>query len=132
MKTLKMHYSKKRRKFSLIFGAIWFFFILAQFLFSEQSYWFDYIMPVVGFLTTILYAFQYLLPYVKIENNILSIEPPFGKKIILSDIKQIKDLEGDILLKGEYSTIRLVTSLLDAEDVELLKKELKKHQGEWS
>lgn len=131
MTTLKIKYSEKRRKFCFVFSMVWFFLILAQFLASKQVHWFDYIMPILGFLTTFFYALQYYCPYLIIQNGMLMTELPFGKKIFLNDVIQIKSFAGDIILKGKYNEVRIITELMDPNEVARLKEELKKLNVAW-
>jgi len=57
---------------------------------------------------------------------------PFGKKINLNDIKQIKNFAGDYIIKSEKDELTINTQIIDPNSLTELRTELDKLNIEWN
>ncbi len=70
--------------------------------------------------------------YLTIENGIISVNQPFGKKINLTEIKRIKKLGGDYILKSDKKELTINTQIIDPNSLAELNTALKKLNVEWN
>jgi len=57
---------------------------------------------------------------------------PFGKKLILTEIKRIKKFAGDYILKTDEKELTINTQIIDPNSLAELNAELKKLNVEWN
>jgi hypothetical protein len=69
---------------------------------------------------------------VSIENGILTVNGPFGKKLNLNEIKQIKKFAGDYIIKTEKKELTINTQIIDPNSLVELNAELEKLNVEWN
>jgi hypothetical protein len=70
--------------------------------------------------------------YLTIENGIINVNGPFGKKLNLTEIKQIKKFAGDFILKTEKKELTINTQIIDPNSLTELNAELEKLNVEWN
>ena len=68
-----------------------------------------YFWMAFSVLCIINYYFQKTYQYLSIENGIIKINEPFGKKLKLYEIQTIKKNPGDYILKTGYKELTINT-----------------------
>jgi len=130
---MKIRYKKRRLRISLIFGLLWLIFaIVLLFILDENKSWIKYGWLGISLMYFIKYLYEYFNQYLTIENGIIKINSPFGKKINLSEIKQIKKIGGDYILKTEKEELTINTQIIDPNSLAVLNAELEKLNAEWN
>ena len=128
---MKIHYKKKQLNINLILGLVWLAYGIIQVSMSENRSWIDYGWFVLSITYLILYFYQKNEKYLTIENGIIKQNWPFGKKIILTEIKRIKHFAGDLILKTDKAELTINGLLVDKKSLTDLEIELKKLKVEW-
>ena len=123
---MKIQYRKKRLNHSLIFGILWLTISLLGIFTKENPSWTDYGFLIISFLYLGTYLYEKKNQYLTIENGIISINQPFGKKINLTEIKRIKKFAGDYILKTDKTELTINTQVIDEKSLMELNKELEK------
>ena len=117
---------------NLIFGLIWFTWFFIIILTKEKTSWLDYGWIVISFIYLSLYFYQRQYKYLSIENGFIVENRPFGKKINLNDVKQIKNFAGDYILKTEKDELTINTQIIEPNSLTELRNELDKLNIEWN
>jgi hypothetical protein len=102
----------------LILGLLWLAIGMGSFLafhFEGVERVFYVFFIAFAFLNTLFYLTQYFNQYLTLKNNFIIQNFPFGKKINLSEIKEIKRFAGDYQLKTDRTTLTINTTII-AED----------------
>jgi|TARA_B110000858_G_scaffold44374_1_gene50766 hypothetical protein len=102
----------------LILGLLWLAIGMGSFLafhFEGVERVFYVFFIAFAFLNTLFYLTQYFNQYLTLKNNFIKENFPFGKKINLSEIKEIKRFAGDYQLKTDRTTLTINTTII-AED----------------
>nr|WP_299036256.1 hypothetical protein [uncultured Tenacibaculum sp.] len=128
---MKIPYKKKQLNINLILGIVWLINGIIQTFFDEKLRWYNFGWFILSGVYFIIYINQKTKNYLTIENGIIKENYPFGKKINLDEIKLIKHLAGDIILKTEKTELTINTLLIDEKSIPELKTELKKLNVEW-
>jgi hypothetical protein len=79
-----------------------------------------------------LYFYQRNYKYLTIENGIINLNGPFGKKINLTEIKRIKKFAGDYIIKTDKKELTINTQIIDPSSLAKLNAELEKLNVEWN
>ena len=79
-----------------------------------------------------LYFYQKNYKYLTIENGIINVNGPFGKKLNLTEIKRIKKFAGDYILKTDKKELTINTQIIDPNSLAELNAELEKLNVEWN
>ena len=75
----------------------------------EEHLSMTYFWMAFSVLCIINYYFQKTYQYLSIENGIIKINEPFGKKLKLYEIQKIKKNTGDYILKTGYKELTINT-----------------------
>ena len=118
--------------FILIMGLIWMGYGLLSVLFEDDPNWMDYGWLIFAGIYLIVYVFQKTQKYLAIDNGFLKIQGPFGKKINLNDVREIRKFAGDYILKTGNTQLTINTQLIDEESLTELNSILQKLEVEWS
>ena len=118
--------------FNLIFGLMWLVWFFILILTTDKPNWTDYGWIVISAMYLSLYFYQRQNKYLTIENGFIKENSPFGKKINLTDIKQIKKFAGDYIIKTEKTKLTINTQIIDPNSLTELKNELDKLNVEWN
>ncbi|UMB52639.1 hypothetical protein MKD41_09855 [Lutibacter sp. A64] len=129
---MNIKYKKRHLKINLIFGIVWLIFGLLSIFTKEKTYWTDYGYIVISILYLLTYFYQKQYKYITIENGILKINGAFGKKINLSEVKQIKKFAGDYILKTNKKELTINTQIIDPDSLIELNTELEKLNVKWN
>ena len=129
---MKIQYKKRQLNFNLIFGIIWLTYFLIQLIFDEEIHWIDYGWILISLAYFGIYFYQKKYKYVSIENGILTVNGPLGKKLNLTEIKRIKKFAGDYILKSDKKDLTINTQIIDPNSLAELNAKLEKLNVEWN
>ena len=129
---MKTQYKKRQLNFNLIFGIIWLTYFLIQLIFDKEIHWIDYGWILISLAYFGIYFYQKKYKYVSIENGILTVNGPLGKKLNLTEIKRIKKFAGDYILKSDKKDLTINTQIIDPNSLAELNAELEKLNVEWN
>ncbi|MCM2302310.1 MAG: hypothetical protein NDI80_06785 [Flavobacteriaceae bacterium] len=136
---IKIKYYKERFKsnlrIGLLFLSIGVILIIISFFIAELK---NISLKSIGFgqigsgiFILILYNYELNKQYLIIENGIIKQNWPFGKKLNLTEIKQIKKFAGDYILKTDKKELTINTQIIDKKSLVDLNAELEKLNVEW-
>lgn len=129
---MKIQYKKKRLNHSLVFGLLWLTISLLGIFIKENPSWTDYGFLIISFFYLGTYFYEKKNQYMTIENGIISINQPFGKRINLTEINRIKKIAGDYILKTDKTELTISTQVIDEKSLAELNVELEKLNVEWN
>lgn len=129
---MKIKYKKKHLNVNLILGLVWFIRFFVGVFEKEKPNWTDYGWIVISLLYLGLYFYQRNYKYLTIENGIINVNGPFGKKLNLTEIKRIKKFAGDYILKTDKKELIINTQIIDPNSLAELNAELEKLNVEWN
>ena len=130
---MKIRYKKRKLRINLILGLFWLVFAIVQlFILDENKSWIKYGWLGISLMYIIMYFYEYFNQYLTIENGIIKINRPFGKKMNLNEIKRIKKFAGDYILKTEKAELTINTQMIDPKSLAELNTELEKLNVEWN
>lgn len=129
---MKIGYKKRHLNVNLILGIVWLVFGLLGIFTKEDPYWTDYGLLVISMLYLALYFYQKQNKYLTIENGIIIVNGSFGKKINLTEIRQIKKFAGDYIIKTDKKELTINTQIIDPKSLTELNAELEKLKVEWN
>jgi len=114
---MKIRYKKKRLKFYLIMTIFWLIFGAFNLIFNDFGKWTTYTWLGISVMYIAIYSFDYFNQYLTIHNNVIKENHLFGKKIKLTEIKQIKKFAGDYILKTEKTELTINTQIIDEKSL---------------
>ena len=129
---MKIGYKKRQMNINLIFGLIWLVWFFIGILTKDKPKWTDYGWIVISAMYLINYFYQRQNKYLTIENGFIKMNTPFGKKINLNEIKQIRKFAGDYIIKTENTELVINTQIIEPNSIVILESELKKLNLEWN
>ena len=129
---MKIGYKKRHLNVNLIFGLIWLVWFFIGVFGKEEPNWTDYGWIVISLMYLGMYFYQKNYNYLTIENGIINVNGPFGKKLNLNEIKRIRHFAGEYILKSELKKMKINIQLINEESLLELKTELKKLDVEWT
>lgn len=131
---MKIRYTKRKVRINLILGLAWLAVFIAFIIIDDaKSSWIKHGWLLLGFLNIGMFAYQNHYQYLTLENGVLKQNDLFfGKKITLSEIKQIRTFAGDYILKGENKELTINTQIVDPDSLSELVAELEKLDVEWN
>lgn len=130
-----IRFTRKRTVFFLILGLLWLVIGMGSFLafhFEEVEQDFHVFFVVLAFLNTLFYLTQYFNQYLTLKNNFIIQNFPFGKKINLSEIKEIKRFAGDYQLKKDQTTLTINTTIIAKDSLKKLTVALEELNLVWT
>lgn len=123
-------YKKRSINFNLVYGLL--HMVLAFIMmYLEGHLWISYFWMAFSVLCIINYYFQKTYQYLSIENGIIKINEPFGKKLKLSEIQKIKKIAGDYILKTGHKELTINIQIIEPKSLILLNSELEKLNAVW-
>ncbi|APY09882.1 hypothetical protein BWZ22_00875 [Seonamhaeicola sp. S2-3] len=129
---MKIGYKKKHLNVNLILGLVWLIWFFVGVFEKKEPNWTDYGWIVISIMYLGLYFYQKNYKYLTIENGIINVNGPFGKKLNLTEIKRIKKFAGDYILKTDKNELTINTQIIDPNSLAELNKELEKLNVEWN
>lgn len=128
---MKIHYQKKRLHTSLLLGVLWLTISTIGIFTKENRSWTDFGFFLISILYFGMYFYEKKNQYLTLDTHFLSLNQPFGKKIELSELIQIKKFAGDYILKTANTELRINTQIIDSKSLSELDAELNKLNVEW-
>lgn len=128
---MKISYKKKHLYVNLGLGLFWLFYFILNVFFNENPNWLDYGWIVISLVYLGLYYYQKKYKYVIIDNGIIMLDGPLGKKLYLKDINRIKKFAGDYILKTGDKDLAINTQIIAPDSLAQLNAELEKLDVEW-
>lgn len=128
---MRIKYKKRQLNVNLVFGVFWLAFGLLSLFTKKNTSWTDYGYLVISVMYFALYYYQRQQGYLMIENGVMRINGSFGKKIELTDIKEIKKFAGDYIIKTDKKELGINTQLMDPKSLVALDEELAKLNVLW-
>lgn len=129
---MKIAYKKKHLNINLILGLVWLAWFLTEVFIRKEFDAIDYGWFFISFLYLAIYFYQKKYKYLTIKNDTITVNGPFGKKMNLTDVKQIKSFAGDYILKTDKKELIINTKIIDPNSLAELNAELKKLDIKWS
>jgi hypothetical protein len=129
---MRIGYKKRHMNINLIFGLFWLVWFFIGILTKDEPNWADYGWIVISAMYLIGYFYQRQNKYLTIENGIIKINSPFGKKLNLTEIQRIKKFAGDYILKTDKKELTINTQIIDPNSLAELNAELEKLNVEWN
>ena len=129
---MKIGYKKKHLNVNLIIGLFWLIWFFVRVFEKNEPNWTDYGWIVIFLMYLGLYFYQKNYKYLTIENGIINVNGPFGKKLNLTEIKRIKKFAGDYILKTDKKELTINTQIIDPNSLAELNAELEKLNVEWN
>ena len=129
---MKIGYKKKHLNVNLIIGLFWLIWFFVRVFEKNEPNWTDYGWIVISLMYLGLYFYQKNYKYLTIENGIINVNEPFGKKLNLTEIKRIKKFAGDYILKTDKKELTINTQIIDPNSLAELNAELEKLNVEWN
>ncbi len=123
---MRIAYKKKHLNVNLILGLVWLIWFFVSVFGKEEPNWTDYVWIVLSIMYLGLYFYQKNYKYLTIENGIIKVNGLFGKKLNLTEIKQIKKFAGNYILKTDKKELTIYTPIIDPNVLAELSKELEK------
>lgn len=128
---MKIGYKKGQIITHLLLGIFWCILGFSKLLFEDDSRWSDYVFLGTGLLYLLLFVFQKKSAYVAIENGILRLNGPLGKKIKLDEVKCVEKNYKAYTLRTDSKKLSINTNTLDPNALSVLTEELEKLDVEW-
>jgi len=128
---MKIGYKKKHLNVNLIIGLFWLIWFFVRVFEKNEPNWTDYGWIVISLMYLGLYFYQKNYKYLTIENGIINVNGPFGKKLNMTEIKRIKKFAGDYILKTDKKELTINTQIIDPNSLAELNAELEKLNVEW-
>ncbi|PJA04971.1 MAG: hypothetical protein COX71_09130 [Flavobacteriales bacterium CG_4_10_14_0_2_um_filter_35_18] len=129
---MKIGYKKKHLNVNLIIGLFWLIWFFVRVFEKNDPNWTDYGWIVISLMYLGLYFYQKNYKYLTIENGIINVNGPFGKKLNMTEIKRIKKFAGDYILKTDKKELTINTQIIDPNSLAELNAELEKLNVEWN
>jgi len=131
---MKIRYKKRKLRINLVLGLFWLIFAIIQLfiLDYESKSWVKYGWLGISLMYIIMYFYEYFNQYLTIENGIIKMNSPFGKKMNLAGIIRIKKFAGDYILKTDKAELTINTQIIDPNSLAKLNTELDKLNVEWN
>lgn len=127
---MKIKYRKKRLNKNLVLAVLWLLTGLFGLLSRETPSWTHYGFLALSIIYWGAYFYERNSQYLTIENGMIFKNQPFGKKIELDSLTQVKKFAGDYILKTGRSAFTINTHLIDPESLQALDAVLEKWDPE--
>ena len=129
---MEIKYKKKHLNVNLILGLVWLIWFFIGVFGKEEPNWTDYGWFFISLMYLGIYYYQKKYNYLSIENGIINVNGPFGKKLNLTEIKWIKKFAGDYILKTDEKELTINTQIINQSSLAELNAELEKLNVEWT
>jgi hypothetical protein len=129
---MRIQYKKRHLNVNLIFGLFWLLWFFIGVFGKEEPNWTDYGWIVISIMYLGMYFYQKNYNYLTIENGIIKVNGPFGKKLNLIEIKRIKKFAGDYILKTDEKELAINTQIINPSSLAELNAVLEKLNVEWT
>jgi len=100
-------------------------------LFKAEVNWIDYGWGLLSLMYFINYFYLKKYKYLAIENGMINVNGPLGKKLSLNEVKRIKKFGGDYILKTDKKELTICTQFIETDTLNKLNKKLEKLGVVW-
>jgi len=121
---MKIRIKKKLQRGSLILGVSYLFLTLLKIILSEKAHWSDFGFILVSLLFFVQFLYNTKYPYLNIENGIILINGPLGKKVTVDDIEYVRTFYGDYIFLTKSKELTISTEHLEASSKKALQLKL--------
>lgn len=121
---MKIRIKKKLKRGSLILGVSYLFLTLLKIILSEKAHWSDFGFILVSLLFFVQFLYNTKYPYLNIENGIILINGPLGKKVTVDDIEYVRTFYGDYIFHTKSKELTISTEHLEASSKKSLQLKL--------
>jgi hypothetical protein len=121
---MKIRIKKKLQRGSLILGVSYLFLTLLKIILSEKAHWSDFGFILVSLLFFVQFLYNTKYPYLNIENGIILINGPLGKKVTVDDIEYVRTFYGDYIFQTKSKELTISTEHLEASSKKSLQLKL--------
>jgi len=121
---MKIRIKKKLQRGSLILGVSYLFLTLLKIIFSEKALWSDFGFILVSLLFFVQFLYNTKYPYLNIENGIILINGPLGKKVTVDDIEYVRTFYDDYIFHTKSKELTISTEHLEASSKKALQLKL--------
>ncbi|MBC2844228.1 hypothetical protein [Winogradskyella flava] len=121
---MEIAYNKKRLRANLYLSVVWFILGVLQVVLLKDQPWLGlgWMFLSVIFFTVFLYRKKN--NYVTINSEFIKQNWPFGKKVEVAHIKNVKYFSEDYIINTETDELRINTNLIEAESRQVLEDAL--------
>lgn len=116
---------------NLVFGLVWLVWFLVSMITKAEIGWIDYGWMVISGLYLALYYHQRKNKYISIEDGIIKKNEWFGKKLRISEVKEIREFAGNYIIKTDEKELVVNTDIINPDEIPELIEALKQLPGEW-
>lgn len=109
---MKIHYKPKRFRFNLIFGIVWFIYVVVVVILNKEFQWNDYIFSACGIVFIATYIFEKKKQYLTITETELRKNSLIPKKVTLKDIVSVNRFAGDYTLQTPSKKLKIDTTII--------------------
>src|SRR5690554_20435 len=128
---MKIGYKKRHMNVNLIFGLVWLVWFFVGMLIKDEFTWIDYGWMVISGLYLALYFHQRKNKYLTIEEGVIKKNGWFGKKLLLAEVKQIREFAGNYIVKTNDKEMVINTEIIAPDAIPDLIEALKQMDVEW-
>jgi len=121
---MKIRIKKKLQRGSLILGVSYLFLTLLKIIFSEKALWSDFGFILISLLFFVQFLYNTKYPYLNIENGIILINGPLGKKVTVDDIEYVRTFYDDYIFHTKSKELTISTEHLEASSKKALQLKL--------
>lgn len=123
--SIKILYTKKRLRRNLFLGLFWLTLGILSFIFVPGQF-FKYAYTGLAFLYLGGFLFENHYQHLTIHNNVITLHKLKSKKIKLQEIKQVKNISGNIILESDTQKMKINSGLIEKESLAKLNSLLDK------
>lgn len=123
---MKIGYKKRYLNVNLILGLVWLIWFFVGVFINDEPNWTDYGWMIISLMYLAMYFYQKNYKYLTIKNGVINVNGPFGKKLNVTEIKQVKKFAGDYILKTDKKELTISTQIIDPSALRELHAELEK------
>src|SRR5690554_7416586 len=128
---MKIGYTKRHMNLNLVFGLVWLVWFLVSMITKAEIGWIDYGWMVISGLYLALYYHQRKNKYISIEDGIIKKNEWFGKKLRISEVKEIREFAGNYIIKTDEKELVVNTDIINPDEIPELIEALKQLPAEW-
>lgn len=119
---MKIHYKQKRFRFNLIFGIVWFVYVVIILTLNKKFLWNDYIFSACALVFFGTYIFEKRNQYLTITETEIRKNSLISKTIQLKDIVSVRKFAGDYTLKSPSKEMKINTAVIEEKSLLKLDK----------
>lgn len=108
-------------RFNLIFGIVWMLLFINKSSAFNQLKWFDLFWMLISVLYFGMFIYQKRYDYFVVENNMIRLNGPLGKKIHVNQITKVNYFAGEYVVHYQHKKAKISIASLDEDTKKQLK-----------